>query len=42
MGYVKVASNPTSFQVQYYSTTLPWSLFELPPGATATTSPSTS
>jgi hypothetical protein len=41
LGYVKVASNPTSFQIQSYSTTPSPSLFELPPGATVTTSPST-
>ena len=41
LGYVKVASNPTSFEIQSYSTTPSASLFELPPGATVTTSPST-
>jgi hypothetical protein len=41
LGYVKVASNPTSFEIQSYSTTPSPSLFELPPGATVTTAPST-
>ena len=41
LGYVKVASNPTSFEIQSYSTTPSSSLFELPAGATVTTSPNT-
>ncbi len=41
LGYVKVASNPISFEIQSYSTTPSSSLFELPAGATVTTSPST-
>ena len=41
LGYVKVASNPTSFEIQSYSTTPSPSLFELPAGATVTTSPNT-
>ena len=34
LGYVKVASEPTSFELKSYSTSPPASLFELPPGAT--------
>jgi hypothetical protein len=33
LGYVKVASSPTSFVITAYSTSPPASLFELPPGA---------
>jgi hypothetical protein len=38
LGYVKVASDSTSFQIKSYSTSPPSSLFELPPGAKVTTS----
>jgi hypothetical protein len=38
LGYVKVASNATSFEIKSYSTSPPASLFELPPGAKVTTS----
>jgi hypothetical protein len=41
LGYVKVASDSTSFEIQSFSTAPPASLFELPPGATVTTAPST-
>jgi hypothetical protein len=41
LGYVKVASDSTSFQIQSFSTAPPASLFQLPPGATVTTAPST-
>jgi hypothetical protein len=37
LGYVKVASDPTSFQIRSYSPAPPASLFELPPGAKVTT-----
>ena len=37
LGYVKVASDSTSFEIQSFSTSPPASLFELPPGATVTT-----
>jgi hypothetical protein len=37
LGYVKVASDATSFEIQAFSTTPPASLFALPPGATVTT-----
>jgi hypothetical protein len=37
LGYVKVASDSTSFEIQSYSSSPPSSLFELPPGATVTT-----
>jgi hypothetical protein len=37
LGYVKVASDSTSFQIQSYSTSPAASLFELPPGAKVTT-----
>jgi len=37
LGYVKVASDSTSFEIQAFSTSPPASLFELPPGATVTT-----
>ena len=37
LGYVKVASDSTSFEIQSFSTSPPASLFELPPGATVIT-----
>lgn len=37
LGYVKVASNSTSFQITNYSSSPSASLFQLPPGATVTT-----
>jgi hypothetical protein len=37
LGYVKVASDSTSFEITAFSTSPPASLFELPPGATVTT-----
>jgi hypothetical protein len=37
LGYVKVASNSTSFEITNFSTSPPPSLFELPPGAKVTT-----
>jgi hypothetical protein len=37
LGYVKVASDSTSFEIQSFSASPPASLFELPPGATVTT-----
>jgi hypothetical protein len=37
LGYVKVASNSTSFQITNYSSSPAASLFQLPPGATVTT-----
>jgi hypothetical protein len=37
LGYVKVASESTSFQLKRYSVSPPASLFELPPGAKITT-----
>jgi hypothetical protein len=37
LGYVKVASDSTSFEIRKFSTSPPASLFELPPGATVTT-----
>jgi hypothetical protein len=37
LGYVKVASDSTSFEIQKFSTSPPASLFELPPGAKVTT-----
>jgi hypothetical protein len=40
LGYVKVASDSTSFEITKYSTSPSASLFELPPGATITTVPS--
>jgi hypothetical protein len=40
LGYVKVASDSTSFEIKSYSGSPPASLFQLPPGATVTT-PST-
>jgi hypothetical protein len=36
LGYVKVASDATSFAIRAFSTSPPASLFELPPGATVT------
>jgi len=36
LGYVKVAGDPTSFEIKSYSSTPDASLFELPPGATVT------
>jgi hypothetical protein len=33
LGYVKVATDPTSFEIKSYSASPPASLFELPPGA---------
>jgi hypothetical protein len=37
LGYVKVASDSTSFEITAFSSSPPASLFELPPGATVTT-----
>jgi len=37
LGYVKVASDSTSFQITNYSSSPSASLFQLPPGATVTT-----
>jgi hypothetical protein len=37
LGYVKVASDSTSFEIKSYSASPAASLFELPPGATVTT-----
>ncbi len=37
LGYVKVASNSTTFQITDFSSTPAPSLFQLPPGATVTT-----
>ncbi len=37
LGYVKVASDSTSFEITSYSASPPVSLFQLPPGATITT-----
>ena len=37
LGYVKVASDSTSFQITNFSSTPASSLFQLPPGATVTT-----
>ena len=39
LGYVKVASNDSSFEITKYTASPPASLFELPPGATITTTP---
>jgi hypothetical protein len=39
LGYVQVASDSTSFEIKSYSATPPASLFQLPPGATITTTP---
>jgi hypothetical protein len=38
LGYVKVAPDPTSFEITAYTTSPPASLFKLPPGAKITTS----
>ncbi len=38
LGYVKVASDPTTFQIRAYSAAPPAALFRLPPGAKITTS----
>lgn len=38
LGYVKVASDPTSFQIKAYSAAPPAALFRLPPGAQVITS----
>jgi hypothetical protein len=37
LGFVRVASDSTSFEIEKFSTSPPASLFELPPGATVTT-----
>jgi hypothetical protein len=37
LGYVKVASETTSFRITSYTTSPSASLFRLPPGATVTT-----
>jgi hypothetical protein len=37
LGYVKIASDTTSFEIKSYSASPPASLFELPPGAKVTT-----
>ena len=41
LGYVNVASDSTSFEIEKFSTAPPASLFALPPGATITTIPTT-
>jgi hypothetical protein len=41
LGYVKVASDSTSFEIEKFSTSPPASLFQLPPGAKVTTIPTT-
>lgn len=41
LGYVKVASDSTSFEITSYSASPPASLFQLPPGAEVTSSPPT-
>jgi hypothetical protein len=41
LGYVNVASDSVSFEIQKFSTSPPSSLFALPPGATITTIPTT-
>ncbi len=41
LGYVNVASDSTSFEIKSYSASPPASLFQLPAGATITTSPPT-
>jgi hypothetical protein len=41
LGFVQVASDSTSFELKSYSASPPDPLFELPPGATITTSPPT-
>jgi outer membrane murein-binding lipoprotein Lpp len=40
LGYVKLASDSTSFEIQSFSASPPPDLFELPPGATVTSPPS--
>jgi hypothetical protein len=40
LGYVKVASDSTSFEIRSFSTSPPPNVFELPPGATVATEPS--
>jgi hypothetical protein len=40
LGYVKVAGQPTSFQIKSYTSSPPASAFQLPPGATVTNAPS--
>jgi hypothetical protein len=41
LGYVKVATDSTSFEIKSYSGSPPSSLFETPPGATITSPPTT-
>ena len=41
LGYVKVAADSTSFEITNYSPSPAASLFQLPPGATVTTTPTT-
>jgi hypothetical protein len=41
LGYVQVATDSTSFEITKFSSSPPSSLFELPPGATVTTTPTT-
>ncbi|HEY5024182.1 MAG TPA: hypothetical protein VII76_04330 [Acidimicrobiales bacterium] len=41
LGYVKVANDSTSFEIKSYSASPPASLFQLPPGATITSTPTT-
>jgi hypothetical protein len=41
LGYVNVASDPVSFEIEKFSTSPASSLFALPPGATITTTPTT-
>jgi hypothetical protein len=41
LGYGKVATDSTSFEIKSYSTSPPAALFQLPPGATITTIPTT-
>jgi hypothetical protein len=40
LGYVKLASDSTSFEIQSFSASPPLNVFELPPGATVTSQPS--
>jgi hypothetical protein len=42
LGYVKVATDSASFEIKSYSASPSTSLFQLPPGATITTTPTTS
>jgi hypothetical protein len=42
LGYVNVASHSVSFEIEKFSTSPPSSLFALPPGASVTTTPTTS